>query len=52
MMFLRRCAFAALWIVLTLYALRHPAGAADSVTATFHGLAAVADALAAFCQAL
>jgi hypothetical protein len=51
-MFLRRCAFVAFWLVLLLYALRHPAGAAHSVKAAFDALAALADALAAFCQAL
>ncbi len=51
-MFARRCAFAAFWLVLVLYLLRHPLGAADSATALFGALAALADALAAFCQAL
>ncbi|MEW2356406.1 hypothetical protein [Spirillospora sp. NPDC029432] len=51
-MFLRRCGFAAFWLVLALYALRHPTNAASSVTAIFGALAALADALAAFVTAL
>ena len=51
-MFLRRCAFAVFWVVLVLYLLRHPLGAAESATAVLGALAALADALAAFCQAL
>lgn len=50
-MFLRRCVFLALWLVLALYVLRHPA-AADAVVAVGGGLAALADALAAFITAL
>ncbi|WP_175596114.1 hypothetical protein [Thermomonospora catenispora] len=51
-MFLRRCVFLALWLVLALYVLRHPAAAADAVVAVGGGLAALADALAAFITAL
>ncbi|MFC5748340.1 hypothetical protein [Actinomadura rugatobispora] len=51
-MFLRRCGFAALWIVLALYVLRHPTTAADSLTAVFSAMAALADALSAFVTAL
>ncbi|MFI0352504.1 hypothetical protein [Actinomadura sp. 9N407] len=51
-MFLRRCAFITCWLVLALYLLRHPTGAAHSLTAIFGGLASLADALAAFCKAL
>jgi hypothetical protein len=50
--FLRRCAFIASGLVLALYLLRHPTGAAHSLTAIFGALASLADALAAFCRAL
>ncbi|SEG89607.1 hypothetical protein SAMN04489712_1243 [Thermomonospora echinospora] len=51
-MFVRRCGFLACWLVLALYVLRHPLGAADTVAAIGGGLAALADALAAFASAL
>ncbi|WP_169514751.1 hypothetical protein [Actinomadura atramentaria] len=51
-MLLRRAAFLAFWLVLALYVLRQPARAAHTVTALFGGLAALADALAAFFAAL
>jgi hypothetical protein len=51
-MFLRRCAFAAFWLVLALYVLRHPINAAHTATAITHGLADVADALARVISAL
>ncbi|GAA3952655.1 hypothetical protein GCM10023085_38950 [Actinomadura viridis] len=51
-MFLRRCTAIACCLVLALYVLRHPAGAARSVAAVLAGLAALADALAAFFTAL
>ena len=51
-MFLRRCAFITVWLVLALYTLRHPVSAAHSITAIAHGLANVADALARVISAL
>lgn len=51
-MFVRRCAFLAFWIVLGLYLLRDPNGAAHTATAIGHGLAACADGLARFASAL
>jgi uncharacterized membrane protein HdeD (DUF308 family) len=50
-MFLRRCAFAAFWIVLGLFAVRHPEHAAHAVSAISHGLALIADGLARFVSA-
>ncbi|MEU4823975.1 hypothetical protein AB0H37_19085 [Actinomadura sp. NPDC023710] len=44
-MFLRRCAFACFWLVLGLFALRHPGSAAQAIRALFEGLALLADAL-------
>ncbi|WP_169809433.1 hypothetical protein [Actinomadura chibensis] len=51
-MFLRRCAFIAMWGVLGLYLIRHPETAADTTRALGHGLAFAADALARFTSAL
>lgn len=50
-MFLRRCAFIAFWLVLGLYVLRQPEGAAHTVKAIFAGLSALADGLARFASA-
>jgi len=50
--FVRRCLFWTFWLVLALYVLRHPSTAAETVTALGGGLAALADALAAFASAL
>ncbi|GAA2282338.1 hypothetical protein GCM10010402_44140 [Actinomadura luteofluorescens] len=44
-MFLRRCAFACFWLVLGLFAVRHPDSAAHAVRALIQGLALLADAL-------
>ncbi|MGI5419245.1 hypothetical protein [Actinomadura luteofluorescens] len=44
-MFLRRCAFTCFWLVLGLFALRHPRSAAQALRALFEGLALLADAL-------
>jgi hypothetical protein len=51
-MFFRRLAFAAFWIVLALYVLRDPDGAAHTTRAIGHGLAALADGLARFADAV
>ncbi|SEG91087.1 hypothetical protein SAMN04489712_12832 [Thermomonospora echinospora] len=51
-MFVRRCGFLAFWLVLALYVLRHPLGAAQTVAAIGSGLASLADALAAFASVL
>ncbi|MEU6745686.1 hypothetical protein ABZ914_05650 [Spirillospora sp. NPDC046719] len=50
-MFLRRCGFAAFWLVLGLFALNHPENAAHAVRAIFSGLALLADALSRFVTA-
>ncbi|GAB1858778.1 hypothetical protein MHTCC0001_36210 [Flavobacteriaceae bacterium MHTCC 0001] len=50
-MFLRRCGFAAFWLVLALFALNHPANAAHAVQAIFSGLAWLVDALSRFVTA-
>ncbi|WP_412516219.1 hypothetical protein K8Z49_35225 [Actinomadura madurae] len=50
-MFLRRCAFGCFWIVLGLFAVRHPEHAAHAVSVIAHGLALVADRLARFVSA-
>ncbi|WP_433476752.1 hypothetical protein ACQPZP_06650 [Spirillospora sp. CA-142024] len=50
-MFLRRCAFGCFWLVLGLFAVRHPEHAAAAVRAIAHGLALVADGLARFTSA-
>lgn len=51
-MFLRRCGFAALWIVLALFVIRQPANAATAVRAIGGGLALLADGLSGFVSAL
>ncbi|MES9602156.1 hypothetical protein [Actinomadura sp. NPDC000929] len=51
-MFLRRCAFGCFWLVLGLFAVRHPERAAATVRAIAHGLALVADGLARLTSAL
>ena len=51
-MFLRRCAFAACWLVLALFVLRHPSEAADAAGALAHALAVLADAVALITAAL
>ena len=50
-MFLRRCAFAAFWLVLGLFLVRQPEQAARAVRALVGGLALLADALARFTSA-
>jgi hypothetical protein len=50
-MFLRRCGFAAFWLVLGLFALNHPENAAHAVRAIVTGLALLADALSRFVTA-
>ncbi|WP_165495269.1 hypothetical protein [Actinomadura roseirufa] len=50
-MFLRRCGFAAFWLVLGLFLLRNPENAAHTVRAIAGGLALVADALSRFVAA-
>ncbi|WP_168221221.1 hypothetical protein [Actinomadura sp. WMMA1423] len=51
-MFFRRCAFIAFWLVLGLFALRHPGSAAVAVRAVFEGLVLLADALSLLVSAL
>mgnify|MGYP001463704407 CR=1 FL=1 len=51
-MFLRRCAFAASWLVVALFVLRHPSQAADATGAIAHALAVLADAVGWFVSAL
>ncbi|GGQ11960.1 hypothetical protein BKA00_006597 [Actinomadura coerulea] len=51
-MFLRRCAFGCMWVVLGLFAVRHPERAAATVRVVAHGLALVADGLARLTSAL
>ena len=50
-MFLRRCAFAAFWLVLGLFTVRQPETAAHAVEGIAHGFALAADALARFTSA-
>ena len=50
-MFLRRCAFAAFWLVLGLFLVRQPKNAAHAVRALIEGLALLADALSRFVSA-
>ncbi|MCP9952912.1 hypothetical protein [Actinomadura madurae] len=50
-MFLRRCAFGCLWLVVGLFTVRHPEHAAHTVRAIACGLALVADGLARFTSA-
>ncbi|MGW5411754.1 hypothetical protein [Actinomadura geliboluensis] len=50
-MFLRRCAFACIWLVLGLFLVRQPERAAHAVRAIVGGLALLADALARFTTA-
>ncbi len=50
-MFFRRLAFLSFWIVIGLYVLRHPTGAAHTTDMIGHGLAKLADALARFADA-
>jgi hypothetical protein len=50
--FLRCCAFAACWLVLVLFVVRHPGEAADAAGALVHALAVLADAVALITTAL
>jgi hypothetical protein len=49
--FFRRLAFLTFWLVIGLYVLRHPIGAAHTASSIGHGLANLADALARFADA-
>jgi hypothetical protein len=51
-MFVRRCLVLAFWLVLALYLLRDPTGAAHTLKAVLRGLALLADALGRFASSL